>query len=61
MTQATMHDRLRDALKSHKILADTCFLMHRGIEQFLEHYSEPVNVAWIGRQAGAPSGRHRAV
>jgi len=39
MPPATKHDRLRDALKSHKILADTCFLMHRSFGQFLEDYA----------------------
>jgi len=40
MPQSTKHDRLHDALKSHKILADTCFLMHRSFGQFLEDYAE---------------------
>lgn len=39
MSQATKHDRLRDAFKNHKILADTCFLMHRSFGQFLEDYA----------------------
>lgn len=38
MGPTTKHDRLRDALKSHKILVDTCFLMHRSFDQFLEDY-----------------------
>lgn len=38
MPQTTKHDRLLDVFKDHKILVDTCFLMHRNFDQFLEDY-----------------------
>lgn len=39
MSQTTKCDQLREVLKSHKILADTSFLMHRSFGQFLEDYA----------------------
>lgn len=39
MDQTTKPDRVLEALKTHKILADTCFLMHRNFDRFLADYS----------------------
>jgi len=39
MAPVTKDDRLRDVLKSHKIIVDTCFLMHENFGDFLHEYS----------------------
>ncbi|MCI0640324.1 MAG: hypothetical protein L0Y70_14730 [Gemmataceae bacterium] len=40
MTQTTKADRVLEALKTHKILGDTCFFMDRGFTRFLSDYAE---------------------
>ncbi|NMC21136.1 MAG: hypothetical protein GYA33_12050 [Thermogutta sp.] len=39
MGELAKPDRLLDVLKSHKILVDTCFLMHRNFDKFLTDYA----------------------
>ena len=39
MAEVTKRDRLLDVLRSHKILVDTCFLMHRNFGKFLTDYA----------------------
>ena len=39
MAEVAKRDRLLEALKSHKILVDTCFLMHRNFDEFLNDHA----------------------
>lgn len=42
MPQPTKSDRVLEALKTHKILVDTCFLMDRNFPRFLSDYSATI-------------------